>query len=532
MRRPWFLLFVVILLETARPSAGSSQTTGLGVVSFPNSGARRAQASFLRGLALLHSFEYDDAAEAFREAQRLDSTFGMAYWGEALTYDHPLWGEHDSTAARNALARLGATPEQRIARGGKPREKAYLGAVEALYGAGGVKERHQAYERAMAQVQDDYPSDLEAASLHALALLSLRSGGSRADLRPSVRAAAIAEEVLRRNPTHPGATHYLIHAYDDPLLAPLGLPVARRYARIAPRAEHALHMPSHIFVHLGQWDDMVASNEAAWTASKAWVKRKGVGNEQLDLHAAAWLHYGYLQQGRYTRARALTDSLGALFPPEVRADAPHHVHAYLTMVDEQNVAETHGRDSTPPTMAPKPWELILQAAAGAMPRGNRESVAAGLAGYRLRADTIKQHHDGMMPPGVRAFVLKLTAMDARVNGRDDEAVAALTEAATLEEDMSIVGPPGDPPGRELLADLLLELDRVPEAVAAYDATLLRTPLRSAALLGRARAAVKSGDAEGGARWYGQLLGNWHAADADLPELAEARSGASRMKASR
>ena len=526
------LIVFVLLLATAHASVGSSQTTGLGKVSFPNSGARRAQAPFLRGLALLHSFEYEDAAEAFRDAQRLDTAFAMAYWGEALTYDHPLWGEHDSTAAREALARLGATAEERIARGKSAREKAYLGAVEALYGTGGVKERHQAYERAMAQVHEEFPSDLEAASLHALALLSLRSGGSKENLRPSVQAAAIVEEVLRHNPTHPGATHYLIHAYDDPLLAPLGLPVARRYARIAPRAEHALHMPSHIFVHLGLWDDMVASNEAAWSASKAWVKRKGVGNDQLDLHAAAWLHYGYLQQGRYARARALTDSLGTLFPPDTHADAEHHVRAYLTMVDEQNVAEALGRDSTPPTMTPKPWESVLQAGAGARPRGNREAIAAGLAAYRLRADTIKQHHDGMMPPGVRAFVLKLTAMDARVNGRDEEAVAALTEAAALEQDMSIVGPPGDPPARELLADLLLELNRVPEAVAAYDTTLLRTPLRSAALLGRARAAVKAGDAKGAARWYGLLLRNWHAADPGLPELAEARSGASRVRASR
>jgi tetratricopeptide (TPR) repeat protein len=501
------------------------------LVSFPNSGARRAQAPFLRGLALLHSFEYDDAAEAFREAQRLDSAFAMAYWGEAFTYDHPIWGEHDSTAARQVLARLGATPEQRLARGGNTRERAYLGAVEALYGAGSLKQRRQAYERAMGQVHEKHPSDLEAASLHALALLSLRSGG-KADLRPSVRAAAIVEEVLRRSPTHPGATHYLIHAYDDPLLAPLGLPVARRYARIAPRSEHALHMPSHIFVHLGLWDDMVASNEAAWTASKAWVKRKGLGNDELDLHAAGWLHYGYLQQGRYTRGKALSDSIGALFPAEARADAPHHVHSYLLMMDVQNVVETRRWDSTPPAVAPERWEHIFQAAVSAMHRGDRETVAAGLARYRLRADTIKQHHDGMMPPWARAFERKLTAMDARVNGRDEEAVAALTEAATLEEDLSTVGPPVDPPARELLADLLLELGRAPEAAAAYDATLLRTPLRSAALLGRARAAVKAGDAEAAAQWYELLLRNWQAADADLPELAEARSGANRAKASR
>jgi tetratricopeptide (TPR) repeat protein len=530
MRRLWSLLFVLVF-ATGHPSAGSSQTTGLGSVSFPNSGARRAQAPFLRGLALLHSFEYDDAADAFREAQRLDSAFAMAFWGEALTYDHPIWGEHDSTAARQVLARLGATPEQRIARGGNARERAYLGAVEVLYRAGSLKERRQAYERAMAQVHDEHPSDVEAASLHALALLSLRSGG-KADLRPSVRAAAIAEEVLRRNPTHPGATHYLIHAYDDPLLAPLGLPVARRYARIAPRAEHALHMPSHIFVHLGLWDDMVASNEAAWTASKAWVKRKGRPNHDLDLHAAGWLHYGYLQQGRYTRALALSDSIDALFPPESRADAPHHVHAYLAMVDAQNVVETRRWDSAPPAVAPQRWEHIFVAAVSAMHRGDRETVAAGLARYRLRADTIKQHHDGVLPPWARAFVLKLSAMDARVNGRNEEAVAALTEAATLEEDVSIVGPPVDPPARELLGDLLLELGRSPEAAAAYDGTLLRTPLRSAALLGRARAAAKTGDAEGAARWYGLLSRNWRFADADLPELAEVKSGANRRQASR
>jgi tetratricopeptide (TPR) repeat protein len=530
MRRHSSALLALFALVIAEPTPGWGQTTGLGSVRFPNSGSRGAQRPFLRGLALLHSFEYDDAAEAFREAQRADSAFAMAYWGEALSYDHPLWGEHDSIAARAALARLGDTPERRMSRGGSPREREYLGAVEALYGEGGLKERRAAYERAMAQVHDDHPSDLEAASLHALALLATRSG-PKADLRTSVRAAAIVEDVLRRNPTHPGATHYLIHAYDDPVLAPLGLPVARKYARIAPRAEHALHMPSHIFVHLGLWDDMVASNEAAWTASKAWVKRKGLPNDELDLHAAGWLQYGYLQQGRYARAKALSDSLNRLFPPDARGDASHQVHNYLAMVDLQNVVETRRWDSTPPAVAPERWEQIFQAAVSAAHRGDRETVAAALARYRLKADTIQQRH-GMMPPGVRALERKLTALDARVNGRDEEAVAALGEAATLEEDQSIVGPPVDPPARELLADLLLELGRAPEAAAAYDATLLRTPLRSAALLGRARAAVKAGDTEGAQRWYGLLLRNWRGADTDLPELAEVKAGANRAAAAR
>jgi tetratricopeptide (TPR) repeat protein len=530
MRRHSSAMLVVLALAIAEPLPGWSQTTGLGSVSFPNSGARGAQRAFLRGLALLHSFEYDDAAEAFREAQRVDPGFAMAYWGEALTYDHCLWGEHDSTAARAVLARLGDTPEHRISRGGTPRERGYLGAVEALYGEGDLKQRRAAYERAMARVHDDNPSDLEAASFHALALLATRSG-PKVDLRKSVRAAAILEDVLRRNPTHPGAAHYLIHAYDDPVLAPLGLSVARKYARIAPKAEHALHMPSHIFVHLGLWDDMVASNEAAWTASKAWVKRKAAANSDLDLHAAGWLHYGYLQQGRYARAKALSDSINALFPAPGRAETPPHVHSYLAMVDLQNVVETRRWDSTPPAAVPDRWEQMFSAAMSAAHRGDRETVAAVLARYRLRADTIQQKH-GMMPLGVRAFERKLTALDARVNGRNEEAVAALGETAAIEEDQPIVGPPVDTPAREMLGDLLLELGRVPEAAAAYDTTLLRTPLRSSALLGRARAAKQAGDAESAARWYGLLLQNWRNADADLPELAEVKAGAARVQASR
>jgi tetratricopeptide (TPR) repeat protein len=527
--RPWILL-TLAAVTIVQPPTLRSQTTGLGSVSFPNSGARPAQRPFLRGLALLHSFEYDDAAEAFREAQRIDSSFAMAYWGEALTYDHPLWGEQDSTAARAVLARLADTPERRISRGGSAREREYLVALEALWGKGSVKERHVAYEQAMARVQDDNPADLEAASFHALSLLATRSG-PKADLRTSVRAAAIAQDVLHRNPFHPGATHYLIHAYDDPTLAPLGLPVARRYARIAPRAEHALHMPSHIFVQLGLWDDMVASNEAAWAASKAWVKRKGLPNTELDLHAAAWLDYGYLQQGRFARAKALGDSLTALFPADSRARAPHGVQHYLTMVAGQNVVETRQWDTVPPSSAGE-WKDFFRIVASAMHRDDRATTETGLARYRLRADTITQHHDGVMPPGVRAYERMLTAMDARANRRDDEAVAALREAATLEEDLSIVGPPEDLPARELLADVLLDLGRVPEAIAAYDSTLRRTPLRSSALLGRARAAVKAGDVEGASRWYGLLLRNWRRADPDLPELAEVKAGANRPQASR
>lgn len=526
---------LAVLLSLSLPlllpvTTGAAQTAGLGTVSFPNSGARRAQPAFLRGVALLHSFVYEEAAESFREAQRLDPDFAMAVWGEALTYDHPLWGSQDSAAARAALARLGETPAQRMARGGTPRERAYLSAVEALYGAGDKSARHRAYESRMRELKETYPDDLDAAALHALALLTIRSHDAT-DLRTSVRAAAVAEEVLRNNPDHPGAAHYLIHAYDDPVLAPLGLPVARRYARLAPEAVHALHMPSHIFVQLGHWADMVASNEAAWTASKASVRRRGDPDSELDLHAVSWLHYGYLQQGRYDRATALSDSLQALFPAASRARGPRHVQVYLAAVELQDVVETRRWETTPPAVKPERGAPIFQAAVSAVRRGDRETVAAGLARQRQVIDSIGRA-GGTVSAGTRSLARILAGFDAKVSGRNEEAVAALTEAATIEEDVPPVGPPVIPPARELLGELLLELGRPDEAVREFDAALLRTPLRSAALLGRARSAARAGDAEGARRHYELLLANWAGADADIPELAEARAFVQRVEAAR
>ena len=517
----------LLLLLTLVPTFPlAAQTVGLGSVAFPNSGARRAQPAFLRGLALLHSFEYDDAAEAFREAQRLDPGFALAYWGEALTYDHPLWGEHDSTAGRSALARLAESPRRRIAKGKTPREQAYLQAVEALYGEGALDARYRAYEAAMGRVQERYPDDLDAAAFHALSLLTIRPKGTT-DLRTTVQSAAICEAVLRRNPTHPGATHYLIHAYDDPVLAPLGLPVARRYARIAPRAEHALHMPSHIFVQTGSWDESVASNEAAWTASKAWVKRKHLGNTELDLHTAAWLHYSYLQQGRFRRAGALADSLEALY---AAADSTAmQVRMYQTMMEVERVVETRQWDSTTPTPLPVRGAPLYRAAVSAAHRGDATTVDSAVARYRQLRDSLAAAGEKIQP-AMQAMERKLTGVQARLEGRPDSAVAALRKAAELEEALTIVGPPIVPTAHELLGELLLELGRFDEAAAAFDSALQRTPNRSLAVLGRARSAAQAGDMALAQEYYGRLLRNWHAADPDLPELAEARRGVKRLAA--
>ena len=273
-----------------------------GAVSFTNSGAPAAKPAFLRGLALLHNFEYPSAAAAFREAQTRDPGFAMAYWGEAMTYNHGVWREQDSVAARAALARLGATSAERLAKAKTPREKDYLRTVDVLYFAPGTKTgRDSAYAAEAGRLAKRYPDDVDAQLFHALALLSLFP---RTD-STYLRAAGIAEKVMRDRPQHPGALHYVIHAYDDPAHARQGLAAARAYAKVAPDASHAQHMTSHIFVALGMWDDVVAANEAAIrTVAKA--NGAAVAAAASCGHGAIWLHYAYVQQGRLADARRLS----------------------------------------------------------------------------------------------------------------------------------------------------------------------------------------------------------------------------------
>jgi hypothetical protein len=276
---------------------------GLGRVEFPNSGPAQAQEAFVRGVLLLHSFEYVDSAEAFREAQALAPDFALAYWGEALTHNHPIWQEEDRQAAQAVLARLAPTPDERAAKCGDERERALLAAVEDLFGEGTRTERARGYEAALAALAARHPADLELAAFHALAILGTATQGR--DVPTYMRAAAVAEEVLERAPDHPGALHYAIHSYDDPVHAPLGLRMARRYGRVAAAAEHGLHMPSHIYVALGLWTDSVASNVAASRAADARRARKGLGVDARGFHSLAWLAYSHLQLADVRAAEGL-----------------------------------------------------------------------------------------------------------------------------------------------------------------------------------------------------------------------------------
>ncbi len=298
LRTKWLIQLLAVVLIAALNVSGSAQSSQLGSVKFPTSGSEKAQASFLRGLAALHSFWYEEALEAFRESTRIEPDFMMGYWGEAMAHNHPLWSEQDTVAARQVITKIKDSPKL------TPRERAYLRAVKLLYGEGDKRERDSAYSAAMEKVYHDNADDLDAAAFYSLSLLGMVKMDDKS-YRLQATAGAIALAVYQKNPQHPGAAHYIIHAFDDPDHAILALPAAHRYASIAPEAHHARHMPSHIFLQLGMWPEAAASNESAWQSSDAWMKRKRLSTSVRDYHSLHWLLYVYLQQGRYRKAEGL-----------------------------------------------------------------------------------------------------------------------------------------------------------------------------------------------------------------------------------
>ena len=297
--------------DAGAPDSAASQRLELGTIDFPTSGTVAAQDTFLKGALALHSFWYEEARDHFQQAQQLDPALAMAYWGEAMTHDHPLWGplgQHDSTAARAVLTRM----DEQDALKWTARERGYVEALRTLYeGEGDLAARRAAYAEAMRGLTGQYPEDDEAALFHALAEMAV----AEFDLDEAgdvVPVAARIEAVYQRRPKHPGALHYLIHVYDSPASAPLGLRPARTYADVAPAASHALHMPSHIFRQLGLHEKVVASNEEAYAASVAWQKRTGRPLSARDYHAFRWLFEAHLALGHYEEARTLLQDLDAI----------------------------------------------------------------------------------------------------------------------------------------------------------------------------------------------------------------------------
>jgi tetratricopeptide (TPR) repeat protein len=511
-----------------------SHASDVGDVSFPNSGSQAAQSDFLRGLALLHSFEYEDAATAFQKAEQIDPGFALAYWGEAMTYNHPIWMEQDRDAAVAALKKLGATPQARAAKAGTQREKDYLQAVEILYGDGEKNQRDLDYADAMRALHETYPDDPEASLFYALSLLGTAHQGR--DFTIYMRAAAILEVVFHDHPNHPGAAHYLIHCYDDPVHAPLGLRAASVYSKIAPAAAHAQHMISHIYMALGMWDEVVAANEIAVKKSNEDSERRG-GPKSGCGHYNEWLLYGYLQQGRFNDAKNAVNACRetvvsrASTPPKPAMPGMRNPAFYLpssfvsmwgryVLDTEDWKGEVAGwtvpmGSSATPVMTRDYIEGLaaaeqnqMDAARGALervkkdvPGAGKEMIEAGMpdASFKMVSDIIQDQLNGMILLG---------------EGKSDQAVSMLRQAAKLEEELPFAfGPPEiDKPSRELLGEVLLKLKRPKEAYPEFQAALARTPRRTASLLGLARSAEQSGNQKAADEAYAQLRQIWQHAD--------------------
>ena len=279
----------------------SAQFESVGTISFPTSGSPQAQPHFLRGVAILHSFGWKQAIAEFKLAQKAQPDFAMAYWGETLCYNHPLMAEQDGKNPREVLKRLGPDTAARLAKAPTPREKGFLQAVEELWGEGDWRKRRVAYMNAMERLYKQFPADDEVKTFYALSLLS----GARAlddnTYRYEVKAGALALDVFHRNPKHPGAPHYTIHSFDDPVHAPLSLDAAKAYAAIVPAVSHGVHMPTHIFIQHGMWNEVSSQNMRAFQVAKDLWQPGDVPGDMV--HSLDWGQYGFLQLGDYAAAR-------------------------------------------------------------------------------------------------------------------------------------------------------------------------------------------------------------------------------------
>jgi tetratricopeptide (TPR) repeat protein len=509
----------------------------LGQISFPNSGAPSAQAEFIRGVAWLHSFGYEDAIDRFRAAQKIDPNFVMAYWGEAMCFNQPLWFGEEPDKGRAALLKLGPTAAARAARAATPRERMYLAAVEALWGPGTTAVRQKAYADAMAALVAKFPGDDEAQAFYALSLLAILPRGDQAvPLRQ--KAGAIVEGLFARNPRHPGAAHYIIHAYDHAQLAPRALAAARAYAKIAPAASHALHMPAHTFVQLGLWDEAAATDQASWDASIQWANGRKLSIAARDYHSLTWLQYEWTQQGRFTRAREAIQMIEQAMKVVGTAE---HVggHHYA----DSEIGRGSGVVALRNDRGSMRARYVIETERWADMKGQGsfdnidELFALGLSAYKLKDDKrlfaavgefeklVKSPPNAEVREQAEVMLHELGALLMLSQGDAKEAFAAMERATAAQARMpKPIGRPYPVKGAdELYGEILLMAGRAKEAVAWFERTLVRTPNRSRAVLGLARAAAKAGDTAKSRAAYKQFLANWRTADSNLPELTEART---------
>ena len=540
------MLILLTGVSTFVLAATPQKINGLGSLSFPTStNSAAAQTAFNKGMLLLHLFEYQSAEKSFQEAQKIDPSFAMAYWGEAMTATHPVWNQQNMEVGRAALGKLAATPKARAEKAKTEKEKGWLATTEIMYGEGSKPQRDQQLLGAMQRMSEQFPIDDEVKLFYALALLGVSQGDR--NVPNFLKAAEIAKAVYSRNPDHPGAAHYWIHGMDDPEHAAGALVAANSLAKIAPTAGHAQHMTAHIFMALGMWDEVVLSNENAIR-----VVREESLAQKLPVvahcgHYGEWLQYTYLQQGRLVQAQNLFDTcrkesgiayawyqqhpdkLVRRTPAQFKSriarslismqaaaliDAPS-LQAQNLLVDLDHVDV--GRDIS---------AEYFSYGFAALNQGQMSTAETALLSLQtISRQTSAKDEQARMTGYVTIMANSLEAAILQRKGQTEQALALAAKAIADFDAMPFdFGPPATiKPPHELRGELLLAAGKPADALVDFDLALKAAPYRAQAMLGRVHALQQSGDLAGAVKAAAALLQVWHRADANLADLSKLRS---------
>ena len=523
------LLIISVLISCQSPKKETAEETHLGVLNHPFTISAPAQEPFEKGLLLLHSFEYGDAQEAFEEAIRADSSELMAYWGEAMSYYKALWGLQDVDAGRAVLAKVGKTKEERLSVATDELERDFWTGVEILYGEGEFFERNKTYADHMSKLYEKYPGNHEVASFYALGLIWSVPG--ERDPKVFDLSTRVVSGILTENPNHPGALHYLIHANDDPGYAQLAKVAADKYSKVAPDAAHALHMPSHIYLALGMWNEVVGSNEASYGASVDRMTREGLDDKARGYHSYAWLHYGYLQQGRFEKAAQLMKDMQVY-----TAKAQNQMaKSYLIKIQNAQWVES-GQwpegiepmyvDYSDLGLTSKAQQHFLKAMV-AYENNDAQSITDEIDSVKrlVTAAELLVNDEGiaLCSAGSTRFapskadiinsnvmIIQMSAMVAMLNKDDRLIEKNLKEAVSLENKAHYsYGPPDIPhPSFEQYGDWLLTKERYEEALTQFNRSLTTAKNRAKALHGKIKALTMLNRTEEAAKEKEILGGFW------------------------
>ena len=536
-RIPLIVTLVVALLLPA--SVALTQVTGaateqLGKVNFPTSCTPPAQAHFLRGVAMLHSFWLDAAVKEFTESAQVDPTCGIAGWGVAMAWmGNPLAAPPSARGLKEGSA---AVEKAKTIGSKTQRERDWVAAIENIYkDADKVDHRTRAvaYEKAMAELSGRYPDDREAAVFYALAL-NMTLNPNDKTYANQLKAAGILEKVFTEQPQHPGVAHYLIHSYDFPPIAAKGLTAARRYASIAPAAPHAQHMPAHIFTRVGSWQESIDSNRASARAAQEALRDNTIGLRSYEsLHAHDYMMYAFMQLAKDGEAKALMDEIGATR----KLNVDHFAGAFALAAIPARYTLERGRWADAAALTPMPsdlgWDKFPQAESivwfargiGAARSGNVADAQKSRARIEALRDALKAAKNTYWAEQSEIQGIAVAAWIARAEGKNDNAVALMRQAADREDatEKHPVTPGALFPAREMLANLLLDLGQPAPALAEFERSQKNDPNRFRGLAGAARAAELTGDRDRARGFYTKLTALAASADSERPELTQAKA---------